>query len=430
MRAKFKKVALLAVMVKGLLVVGAASAQIVVGGGATLPEQLHKDLLPSGVALTNYSYTGIGSVVKDAFLLNNPQATVGRELRDESQATRPKWPTTQSVHFAAGESVLRAAERDAYRAAHVELAPGVPVTGPAAWGPLIQIPIFGTAVLIPYKGSAASAVTNLNLPDAKVCAIFSKQPGGRSWGELLGTADPTPIQVVYNDELSGTTELLSRYLVAACPGSGFRVSSDFRAVVDGTVPAGTPQPRRSTDLANPAADAIWRFTEGDAGMSGSFSTAGRIGYMSPDPAYNPTNDTLFAKVNGFLPVAAAIRTMLGSQSLPVGGATTDPLAWVPAYVKPPVSGTGASYPIFGTTNLLVNQCYRDPAITAKVRSFLTRLYVPSPLVTSHGFVPLPDGTAGTQNWRSTIISRFLTVTSAQAIGNTSVCNGIGRPLSN
>ncbi|MDP9602624.1 UNVERIFIED_ORG: ABC-type phosphate transport system substrate-binding protein [Variovorax paradoxus] len=431
MRAMFKPVAMATVMVAGLLAAGAASAQIAVGGGATLPEPLYKDLLPSGVGQTNYSYTGTGSGAgKKAFLLNNAQATAGSEFRDESQAARPIWSTTQSVHFAGSDSALTAAERDAYKVAHIESSPGVPVTGAAAWGPLIQIPAVGAAVLVPYKSSTTSAVTNLDVSDAKMCAVFSKTAGGRTWGELLGTTDTTPIQVVYRNETSGTTELLSRYLVAACPGSGFVVSNNFRTVVAGAIPAGTPQPRLSTAPADPATDAIWFFAEGNGGVAGSFGTAGRIGYLSPDPAYNPSNNTLVAKVNGFLPVAASIKTALGSQTLPIGGASTDPLAWVPAYVKPPVSGTGASYPIFGTTNLLVNQCYKDAAVTTKVRSFLTRLLAPSSLIATHGFVSLPDGTSGTQNWRSTIISTFLTSTSAQAIGNTNVCNGIGRPVTN
>lgn len=421
MNAKFKTVALSAVTMACLLAAGAASAQIAVGGGATLPEPLYKELLPSGVGLTNYTYTGTGSGAgKKAFLLNNAQATVGSEFRNESLAARPIWATTQSVHFAGSDSALTAAERDAYKLAHIESSPGVPVTGPAAWGPLIQIPAVGAAVLVPYKSSTTSNVTNLNLSDAKMCAVFSKKPGGTTWSEVLGTTgDTTPVQVVYRTDTSGTTELLSRYLVAACPGSGFVVSNSFATMVAGALPSGTT-----------LATTGWLGVNGNGGVSTSFGTAGRIGYMSPDPAFNPSNNTVVAKVNGFLPVAASIKTALGSQVLPLGGASTDPLAWVPAYVKPPVTGTGASYPIFGTTNLLVNQCYKDPAITTKVRSFLTRLLAPSSLIATHGFVTLPDGTGGTANWRSTIISTFLTSSSAQAIGNTNVCNGIGRPVSN
>lgn len=429
MNAKFKTVALSAVTMACLLGAGAASAQITVGGGATLPEPLYKELLPSGVGLTNYSYTGTGSGAgKKAFLLNNAQATVGSEFRNESLAARPIWATTQSVHFAGSDSALTAAERDAYKLAHIESSPGVPVTGPAAWGPLIQIPAVGSAVLVPYKSSTTSNVTNLNLSDAKMCAVFSKKPGGTTWGEVLSTTpggttgDNTPVQVVYRTDTSGTTELLSRYLVAACPGSGFVVSNSFATMVAGALPSGTT-----------LATTGWLGVNGNGGVSTSFGTASRIGYMSPDPAFNPSNNTVVAKVNGFLPVAASIKTALASQVLPLGGASTDPLAWVPAYVKPPVSGTGASYPIFGTTNLLVNQCYKDPAITTKVRNFLARLYVPSPLVAAHGFVALPDGTGAVganANWKSAIQTTFLSTSAPLGIGNTNVCNGIGRPVSN
>ncbi|SCX65544.1 substrate-binding domain-containing protein [Variovorax sp. EL159] len=428
MNAKFKTVALSAVMMAGLMAAGAASAQISVGGGATLPQPLYEDLLPSGVGQTNYSYTGTGSGAgKKAFLNNNPQATAGSEFRDESQASRPLWPTTQTVHFAGSDSALTAAERDSYNNDNFLGTSSAPKTRLQGWGPLIQLPAVGAAVLVPYKSSTVSAVTNLDLSDAKVCAIFSKTPGGRTWGEVLGTTDTTPVQVVYRNETSGTTELLSRYLVAACSGTNFIVSNDFRKVVAGAIPAGTPQPRKATDPADPATDAIWTFVDGNGGMSSSFGTAGRIGYLSPDPAYNPSNNTVVAKVNGFLPVADSIKVALGAQVLPINGASTDPLAWVPAYIKPPVTGTGAAYPIFGTTNLLVNQCYANSGALTKVKSFLARLYVPSAKIRQHGFVELPDGTNGTDNWKSKINTTFLTTSSSQGIGNTNVCNGIGRP---
>ncbi|MCR6476357.1 substrate-binding domain-containing protein [Variovorax sp. ZS18.2.2] len=429
MNAMFKTAALSAVAVACLVGAGVASAQIVRGGGATLPEPLYDALLPSGIGNTNYSYTGTGSGAgKSAFLNNNATG-----FKNESIAGTPAWLPADSVHFAGSDSTLTSTEYNTYKTAHIESSPGVPVTGAAAWGPLIQIPAVGAAVLIPYKSSTASVISSLNLPDAKMCAVFSKSVGGRTWGELLGTADTTPIQVVYRNETSGTTELLARYLLAACPGSGFVFSNNFRTVVTGALPAGTPLPRLSTAPADPAADAIWKFVDGNGGMAAEFGTAGRIGYLSPDPAFNPTNATKVATVNGFAPLPASIKTALASQVLPLGGASTDPLAWVPAYVKPPVSGTGASYPIFGTTNLLLNQCYKDPAITTKVRNFLARLYVPSPLVASHGFAALPDGTgaAGANaNWKSAIQTTFLTTTAALGIGNPNVCNTVGRPVTN
>jgi len=415
MNAKFKTVALSAVMMAGLMAAGAVSAQTV-GGGATLPEPLYDALLPSGVGNTDYTYTGTGSGAgKKAFLANNPQATAGSEFRNESLAARPIWPTTQSVHFAGSDSALTSAEKNSYNNDNFLGTTSAPKTRLQGWGPLIQVPSVGAAVLVPYKSSTTSGVTNLDLSDAKMCAVFSQKTGGRTWGEVLGSNDNTPVQVVYRTDGSGTTELLSRYLVAACPGSGFVVSNSFAAVVAGALPSGTT-----------LASTGWLGVNGNGGMSSSFGTAGRIGYLSPDPAYNPSNNTVVAKVNSFLPVAASIKTALGSQSLPLNGASNDPLAWVPAYIKPPVSGPGASYPIFGTTNLLVNQCYANATAQNNVVAFLGNLYSSS-LVGTHGFVDLPDGTNGTSDWKTAIITTFLDPSSSLGIGNTNVCNGIGRP---
>jgi len=415
MNGKLKMVTLSAMVMVGLMAAGAISAQTV-GGGVTLPEPLYDALLPSGVGSFDFTYTGTGSGAgKKAFLNNNPQATADSEFRDESLAARPIWPTTQSVHFVGSDSLLTSAEKNSYNNDNFLGTSSAPKTRQQAWGPLIQIPTVATAVLIPYKSSTISAVTDLNLSDAKMCAVFSQKTGGRTWGEVLGTTDNTPVQVVYQADDSGTTELLSRYLVAACWGSGFVVSNSFAAVVAGALPSGTT-----------LASTGWRSVKGDGGMSSSFGGAGRIGYMSPDPAYNPSGNTRIAKVNGFLPVAASIKNALGAQSLPLGNAANDPQAWVPAYIKPPVSGSGASYPIFGTTNLLINQCYANATAQSNIMVFLGDLYSSS-LVGTHGFVDLPDGTNGTNDWRGAIVSTFMDSASSLGIGNTNVCNGIGRP---
>lgn len=403
MRAICKTVALSAVMMAGLMAAGAVSAQTVVGGGATLPEAFYKDLLPSGVGFTDYTYTGTGSGAgKKAFLNNNPQATSGSEFRDESQSTRPIWPTTQSVHFAGSDSALTQAELDAYNPAHL-----------SGWGPVIQVPGVGTPVLIPYK---RSGISNLDLSDAKMCAIFSNKSGGMTWGQVRGTADTTTVKVVYRTDTSGTTELLSRYLVAACPSSGFKVSNSFAVVVGNALPGSTS----TTAVAPPA---HWVGVSGSSGVTGAMTTDSRLGYLSPDPVYTGSSNAVVAKVNGNLPSATAIQTALATQSLPVGGpsAASNPLAWVPAYVKPtPATGTGSNYPIFGTTNLLVNQCYANAGAQAKVVDFLTRLYDAD--ATDHNFVNVPAA------WKTAIVNTFLTpASSSLAIGRTDVCNGIGRP---
>ncbi|MDQ0072497.1 ABC-type phosphate transport system substrate-binding protein [Variovorax boronicumulans] len=405
MNAKFKSAALSAVTMACLLAAGAASAQIVRGGGATLPESLYDAILPSGIGQTNFSYTGTGSGAgKSGFFNNNATA-----FKNESVAGTPNWTATESVHFAGSDSAVSVAERDAYNTAHV-----TGVTGAAAWSRMIQIPAVATSVMVPYK---RAGVTALDLTDAKVCAIFGNRTGaGRTWGQVLGTTDATQVAVVYRGESSGTTELLANYLVAACNplGYNFAVSSTFTTVVAGEV--GT-------------VPAHWVSVTGNPGMAASFGVDGRIGYMSPDPAFNPSNNTQVSKVNGNLPVEASIRAALAPISLPVGGASqaSDPRAWVPAYAKP---ATG--YPIFGTTNLLVNQCYKDASVQAKVKAFLTGLLGTTydAQIAAHNFVTLPNGAPSGNNWKTQISNVFLNANHPLGIGNVNVCNGIGRPLTN
>ncbi|WP_422086748.1 MULTISPECIES: substrate-binding domain-containing protein [Variovorax] len=418
MSAKFKSVALSAVMMAGLLAAGAASAQIAVGGGATLPEILYDEILPSGVGLTDFTYTGTGSGAgKTAFYNNNATVFDNESLSPAPTAAVPlpnPWPATQSVHFAGSDSAVTSTELSNYNTVTTGT-PASPLTRLAAWGPLIQIPAVATSVLIPYK---RTGISNLDLTDAKMCAIFSKKSGGQTWGQVRGTTDTTAVQVVYRTDTSGTTELLSRYLVAACPGSGFVVSNSFATMVAGALPSGTT-----------LATTGWLGVNGSGGMSGAFGTNGRIGYLSPDSTYTGSSNAVVSKINGNLPVASSIKAVLGAVSLPVGGASqaSNPLAWVPAYAKP-----ASGYPIFGTTNLLVNQCYKDAAVQAKIKAFLVDLFGTTydAQITAHNFVNLPDGTAGTNNWKAAVASTFLDASSNLGIGNTNVCNGIGRPLSN
>ena len=99
----FKLKALSAVVAAGMMAVaGAASAQIAVGGGATLPENLYDEILPSVVGKTLFSYTGTGSSIgKSAFLNNNATVFV-----NETVASKPAWNAAQSVHFAGSDSIL------------------------------------------------------------------------------------------------------------------------------------------------------------------------------------------------------------------------------------------------------------------------------------------------------------------------------------
>ncbi len=399
MRAKFKSVALSAVMMAALAAAGAASAQIAVGGGATLPELLYDDLLPSGVGQTNFSYTGTGSGAgKTAFVSNNASA-----FKNESVLNGLNWPATgQSVHFAGSDSALNSGELSTYNAN---------AAGTTGWGPMIQVPAVATSVLIPYK---RAGIADLNLADAKMCAVFSNKTGGQTWGEVRGTADTTTVKVIYRTDSSGTTELLSRYLVAACPGAGFTVSNNFATVVGGAVTPPNIVPSH------------WVGAVGSGGVKAALTTDARVGYLSPDPDYTGSNNAVVAKINNVLPVASSIRNALAKQVLPTGAANS-PLNWVPAYVMPTA---GTEYPIFGTTNLLLNQCYKNAAIQTRIKDLLTALTGTTHdtlIQTTHNFVVLPNGTSpagSNNNWKA---ANFLNASSPLSIGFAGVCNGKGRP---
>ena len=128
----------------------------VTGGGASMPAKLYKGSADSILPI-NFSYAASGSGIgKTAFLMNNPMLLGA---------------TTGTVHYIGSDSILSSSELSAcstnYR---------------GAYGPLIQIPLAGTAVTIPYK---KPDITDLNLTSAQLCDAFS---GAKvTWGQLLGT---------------------------------------------------------------------------------------------------------------------------------------------------------------------------------------------------------------------------------------------------
>ena len=398
--------------VGAIIVVHPSFAQIAVGGGTTLPENLYDEILPSVVGKTLFSYTGTGSSIgKSAFLNNNATVFV-----NETVASKPAWNAAQSVHFAGSDSILSNADYLGYVG-----------TRQPTWGPLIQIPAVGTAVLVPY---VKSGVTALDITGNRLCQVYSNP--NYTWNQLQGgSAGGGAINVVYRLDGSGTTELLSNYLVAACPGAGFVKSNNFRTVVAGALGLSSTDPLPGHWVGRTGSSEV-----GDAFKEGTASE-GRLGYLSPDPRYTGSDNSVVAKINGKLPTAASVRAALSAfaSTLPAvtvgspSGAASDPRSWVPDYVTP------AGYPIVGTTNLLVNQCYRNSTIQNRILTWLYALTggafndaIETGIITpSHQFAVLPE------NWSNAIKNNFLTDLGGNglSIGNPNVCSGtIGRPLVN
>lgn len=412
----FQLKTLSAMVAVGLMAMaGAASAQTIVSGGATLPQPLYQEVFTSGPITGTWSYTGTGSGAgKKAFLANNPQATPASPFKD---ATGTAWPTTQTVHIVGSDSALTSAELTAYNAA------ANPV-GKTPYGALIQVPAVATPVLLPYK---ETGITKLNLTNQEICKIFSFDSTARNWSQVSTVADDgavgsaTPIQVVFRAETSGTTELLANFLKAACgsflpAGKSFTFSNDFKTVVASALPTLTA----AEDANGDGIPDVWVAATGSGGVSTALASNHRFGYVSPDGTYTGNTNASVARINTFLPTAAAIQAALPSP--PPVIARANQLNWVPAYVLPTTT-----YPIYGTTNLLLGQCYVGGMGTgsagAAVKAFLTNLNngTYDTKITAHHFVKLPAA------WNTAINDTFLTATNSLAIGNTSACNAIGRP---
>lgn len=388
----FKRNVLAASLTLAALCVAQAAMADINGGGATLPQPLYQT---SGVLTAGFApYIGVGSGNGKAAFLNNDYTKFVAGT------------TGKNVHWAGSDSKLSTTELSNYAAARN-----------ATWGPLIQVPSVATSVAIPFN-KAGTAAVDLSIND--LCGVFS----GRltDWSKIAGSGRTGPITVVYRNESSGTTELFTRFLNAKCtsePKGSFAVTTNFASSYQGGLPAG-------------AVAAVTSQGVMDALNAGD----GRITYMSPDyaaPTLAGLDDaTKVAKVAGVSPAPANVSAAIAA--VPVPSANLDkPNNWVPVFAATtnpsdpsvvPYPTTG--YPILGFTNLIFSQCYADATQTSQVRAFFSRHYGAlvnnDSAINSNRFVPLPAA------WKTAIRDSFVTASSGLSIGNTSVCNAIGRPL--
>lgn len=410
MKSVNSKLKALSALAAGMvMMVGAASAQTVTFGGATLPQPMYSAIIAGGPIMGTWSYASTGSGPgKSAFLTNNPAL----------------FSTTGTVHAAASDSALSSTELNNYNTAYN--GPGATV---ANYGPLVQVPVVATPVLLTYK---ETGVTTLNLSTAQICRIYSFQPSSRTWNQVTTAADDgavgstSAIEVLYRTGGSGTTELLSRFLNAACPsflpaGKSFTVSNDFKTMVATALPTLTPAQDANAD----GLPDVWVAATGSAGVEAAAAVNHRLGYLSPSFSFLGTDNSVVARIDSFQPNDAAIQAALPAP--PAVADQADPLKWIPAYSVP-----SGAYPILGTTNALVGQCYADVLVggvpTANpqgiaVKDFLNNFNngTYDGYITANHFVKLPAA------WNSAIAAAFLGSSGTLAINDASVCANIGRP---
>ncbi|SAI69102.1 Phosphate-binding protein [Bordetella ansorpii] len=407
----------------GLILVSEAAvvmAQKVVTGGSTLPHGLYNDILPIG---PDFSYTGKNSVTgKTAVLTNNGSLFSVLPSQDFSH---------RSVVIAASDVVITPIEELTYSLAHNPSVGYPPIPAVANWGPVLQMPSVGTSVTIPFnKNTTAGTAQALNfrgtlsnsLPDfGDLCGVFSGRIS--DWSQIAGSNRVGPITVLYREEGSGTSALLGNFLNAACAAEAS--PSNLKG---GMWTVDQPNfAQQFNDDTVPYRGARFISVKGSSGMRDAvFADQGRIGYVGPDviPTSDLADATKFALLRGFSPTAANTQLAIAAAPVPNDANANTRSAWLPNFGVP-FNG----YAIAGFTSWVVSQCFTGTDTNdtvATMTTFLNDLYDGDfdATITADNFVPLSI------EWKNAVKSTFLSNTSGRGmnIANSTVCNGIGKPL--
>uniref|UniRef100_B0T7Q5 PBP domain-containing protein n=1 Tax=Caulobacter sp. (strain K31) TaxID=366602 RepID=B0T7Q5_CAUSK len=297
------------------------------------------------------------------------------------------------------------------------------------YGPLVQFPVAVAPVAIAYDpvykkerladGTIKSYSFNvvggrsnggLKLDATTYCKILNGQitdwnapalttlNGGTSLKDATDTATfSVPLQIVGRSDSSGTTQVTTRHLAAACGGVTGNVYTNTNGV--STLPAGLIGPTYDKSLTNnsaPAGETLGKFTvaAGSDGVAkyidftatpgltaGDTVVQGRIGYVGNDYTlpYAASNGLTFTLYNASLqnlagnfkePTLTTANITFGSNlppestntgvydpSVTANGSRANPQDWVRVgnLANPPSTVDG--YPIVATTNWIGYSCY-------------------------------------------------------------------------
>ncbi|AYN19509.1 substrate-binding domain-containing protein [Alcaligenes aquatilis] len=375
----FKLKALSAVVAVGMMIGASAASAQVIGGGATLPEDLYNDLFTTAPLPGFAPYVGTGSGKGKTAFFTNEGAVFNAP--------------GQTVDYAGSDSLIDQSNVDGY--------------DDAAYGALIFIPSVLTSVTVPYN---LPSLPSIDLNSEQLAGIFDGTY--TNWNQVGGPNQP--ITVVYRSESSGTSEIFTRHLA--------EIDDDF--VTDSTF---------YKALGKSSVSELPSNFQGATGSNGVVAavnqTVGAIGYVSPDKIDADFNKPVelaakVARINGLLPTEVNVQAAIEEVPVPSTEAQRrNPLAWGISNPNP-----SAGYPIVASTNLILSQCYQAAADNTRIRDMLNKLYGTAGTwdseVTEHGFIPLPTA------WKEAIHQTFWNQSDSLdlAVGNSAECtSGRGRP---
>ncbi|RQS14686.1 phosphate ABC transporter substrate-binding protein [Burkholderia sp. Bp9002] len=425
--SKRKICQVLALVVSGMgASVAMAAGPVIQGGGSSLVAPTigsvsnpATEIGLFGTSQATFTYFPVGSGAGQNAFLNNQPTFFGAGV-------------TGTAHFANSDAALSNAQVTNYNN-----------TGRGTTdGPLIQIPYIVTPITIPVvNGPAVTSTTtpqttpgqahSIALNDNDLCGIFSGKL--TNWNQVTNPetnatyAANAPIKVIYRSDGSGTTELLTRHLAAVCTTANtaanvkFVDSLTFTASFPGGMPAnfvaasgsgGVRSSLTSLSAAGTAAVAYLSpdYTNTFLAPSSSVVTAAGALQLPVASLVNARNGAYYA------PTYASATTALGTVTPPSSAtAASDPTQWVPNAGNP-----SAGYPVSGTSQIILSQCYANASVTSAVQSFLNSHYTNASfasIVHGNGFDTVPS------NFRTAIVADFLSNTSGYGldIGNASNC---------
>ncbi|CAB3748144.1 substrate-binding domain-containing protein [Paraburkholderia solisilvae] len=401
----------------------AQTPPVLLGGGSTLVQPLvnvETAIFPP--ADGSIAYFGVGSGAGEVAFLNN----------DPTQFLSGTITATGAVDFANSDAPLTTAQISAYQAGRAKTD-----------GALIQIPYVVTPLTIPLVNAPAGtgpALPNSTMPtvalnDADLCGIFSGT--FTNWNQVTNpdTGSKYPagaIAVVYSSDNSGETDLLTAHLAKVCPipsGAGgnpvtFVETQNFASLFV-TVPSNFRSASGSGGISNLLVSLRWAGTPAIGYLSPAWTNTS----LAPSSASAAANQLAVASLRNsstgidVVPTFVNAATAVGTVLPPTAITARNPANWVPNASNPT---TG--YPISGTSQIIVSQCYANhsnsPTVAASVVDFLNLHYASNgAILNGNGFATVPSAFA------TAITSTFLTAplrgsTNTLNIGNTTVCGAI------
>lgn len=274
-------------------------------------------------------------------------------------------------------------------------------------GPLIQIPFITTPITIAYVNGPTSSTDTLLGPqttpnqthsvalnDSDLCGIFSgaltnwHQVTNPDTGSLFALS--APIKVIYRSDGSGTTDLLTRHLAQVCTtaqtgGITFLETQTFTSNFPSGFPTGATFVGESGsgnvkgELVSLASQTTSGSPSGVAYISPDYTNT----FLAPQSSSATATQAVASLVNRFItnsPLGTAdiaptyqqadaavktVETSIPNTALKAANQSN----WVPNSANPT---TG--YPVSGTSQIILSECYATPAIASSLVNFLTDHY--------------------------------------------------------